>query len=118
MLGSLRDFLGRVPPLVKVGACCGIAAGGSIGLMVSPFVGIVFGLSLGASAGILAGIVMDAEDKRSSLRTKKLDDVIGVTRGSLGAPSIPPPLARSIRERELKAWVSEWMTPPAPQVRG
>ncbi len=124
--GSVRDVFARVPPLVKVGACSGILAGASIGMMVSPMIGFVFGVSLGASAGILAGIVMDSEDKRRSLRTRKLDDIIGVTSGSLGRPSRPPPLpwerqrereTQRARARELDSWVTEWMTPPAPHVR-
>jgi hypothetical protein len=124
--GSVRDLFARVPPLVTVGACCGVVAGASIGMMAGPMIGIVFGVSLGASAGILAGIVMDNEDKRSSLRTRKLDDIIGITGGSLGRPSRPPPLpwerereheVQHARERELNSWLSEWMTPPAPQVR-
>jgi hypothetical protein len=116
----IRDAIGRIPPLVKVGTCCGVLAGTAIGLMVSPMVGAVFGLSFGASAGMLAGLVMDADDKRATARTKKLDDIIGVTRGSLGTPSVMPPAPpadEAERRRELDAWVREWMTPPAPQVR-
>jgi len=106
----------KTPPLVKAGALCGLVAGLSIGIMVSATVGIVFGLSLGATVGIVAGIVMDRDEKRMSLRTKQLDDIIGVTSGSLGAPpSVPPPPDTS-REDELKSWVTEWLTPPPPQV--
>lgn len=118
---SVRDLLSDLPPLVSVGAFFGVLAGTSIGFMVSPQVGLIFGFSLGASAGILAGIVMDSEDRRSARRTKELDDIIGVTRGSLGRPSRPPPLPHerareAARVRELSSWVDEWMTPPAPQV--
>jgi hypothetical protein len=121
---KVRASYRRVPVLVKAGAGCGVLAGLPIGMMVSAPVGIVFGLSLGASVGIMAGIVMDRDEKRSSHRTKQLDDIIGVTSGSLGAPppSVhPPPMDEEedgrLSEVELKAWVTEWMTPPPPHVR-
>jgi hypothetical protein len=130
MFQQVRASYRRVPVLVKAGAVCGLLAGLPIGMMVSAPVGIVFGLSLGASVGIMAGIVMDRDEKRSSHRTKQLDDIIGVTSGSLGAPpSIPPPaplpddedetecVDGRMSEVELKAWVTEWMTPPPPHVR-
>jgi hypothetical protein len=100
--------------LVKAGVICGIAVGLTLGMMVSTPAGIVFCVSLGATIGIVAGVVMDREEKRSNLRTKQLDDIIGVTRGSLGAPPSAPPHFE--KEEELKSWVSEWLTPPAPHV--
>jgi hypothetical protein len=119
--GLLRAAL-EAPSLVKVGAGSGLCAGLTLGFMVSAPVGIVLGLSLGATVGIVAGIVMDRDDKRSNHRTRQLDDIIGVTSGSLGAPpSIHPPppgddedAPLSLAERE--AWVTEWMTPPPPHV--
>lgn len=122
----VRSFV-QAPPLVKVGGACGVLAGLSIGLMVSAPAGIVFGLSIGASIGIVAGIVMDRDAQRESYRHRQLDEIIGVTSGSLGAPpSIPPPPnAREHDEDEhgpksseadLRSWVTEWMTPPPPHV--
>ena len=31
--GSVREFFARVPPLVKVGACCGVVAGAKVSLI-------------------------------------------------------------------------------------
>jgi hypothetical protein len=107
----------RAPMLVKAGAVSGLLAGLSVGLMVSAPAGIMVGISLGASIGIVAGVVMDREEKRSNERTRHLDDIIGVTSGSLGAPPsvLPPPLDEDReREQELRSWVTEWMTPPPP----
>jgi hypothetical protein len=84
--------------------------------MVSAPVGLILGLSLGATVGIVCGVVMDRDEQRTSRRTRELDDIIGVTSGSLGAPpSVPPPEYDHVeRERELASWVTEWMTPPPP----
>jgi hypothetical protein len=82
----------RMPLLVKAGAGCGLFAGVVAGAMNGP-PGIVLGLGLGMVVGVIAGIVMDRDDKRRSVRTRELDDIIGTTSGSLGVPrgSIPPP---------------------------
>jgi hypothetical protein len=117
---TLRSVVGlvkRVPPLVRVGTACGVLAGLAIGMVVSAPVGILLGVSLGASVGIVAGIVMDLDEKRSSHRTRQLDEIIGVTSGSLGAPPSVPPPSDEDHERELRAWVTEWLTPPVPPVR-
>lgn len=124
---TLRAAL-DAPSLVKVGAGSGLLAGLTLGFMVSAPVGIVLGLSLGATVGIVAGIVMDRDDQRSGQRNRQLDDIIGVTSGSLGAPpSIhppapdddePPPMSAEEKEAELRSWVTEWMTPATPAVSG
>lgn len=120
-MNQALQTLKRTPILVKAGAGCGAVAGVSIGLVVSTPFGIVAGLSLGAIIGTIAGTVMDHDDQRSSQRTRQLDDIIGVTEGSLGttAPIEEDPLiaeeGRS-SEVELRAWVTEWMTPPTPRV--
>lgn len=114
---SIVSLVKRVPPLVRVGAACGALAGLSVGMMVGAPVGILLGLSWGAGIGVVAGIVMDRDDKRSSYRTRQLDDIIGVTSGSLGAPPSVPPRTEEDDERDLRAWVTEWLTPPAPPVR-
>ncbi|HEY8074289.1 MAG TPA: hypothetical protein VIF62_09270 [Labilithrix sp.] len=85
------------------------------GLMIGPpSVGLVFGVVIGLTVGIVSGKVMDREEKLQSERTKHLDDIIGVTSGSLGTPSgsIPPP-----PPDELAAWAAEWLTPPPPAAR-
>lgn len=108
------------PLLVKAGAGCGIAGGLAIGAMVSaPVVGLGFGVVFGAIAGIAAGVVMDRDDRRGAARMRHLDEVIGVTSGSLGAPpsaAIDAGWDAEDREAELRSWVTEWMTPPPPRV--
>ena len=106
------------PLLVKAGGCCGIVAGLTLGFMLSAPAGLVLGLAFGGAIGVVAGIVMDRDERRTSHRTRELDDIIGITSGSLGADtrsSIPPP-PDADREQELRSWVTEWMTPPPPHV--
>jgi hypothetical protein len=130
-IASVRETFGlmaRAPSLVKAGAFCGAFAGLSVGAMVSATAGLLLGAALGATVGVIAGVVMDREERRSSHRTKQLDDIIGVTSGSLGAPSsargessVREEMSSEELEREreqaLKTWMTEWLTPPAPGVR-
>ena len=105
----------RAPLLVKAGAGCGLLAGVATGLMIGPpSVGLTCGVLLGVAVGLVSGIVMERDDKRRIERTKHLDDVIGITSGSMGTPrgSIPPP-----PPDELAAWAAEWLTPPPPATR-
>lgn len=104
----------RAPVLVKACAVAGLFAGLSLGVMVSAPVGLVVGISLGVAIGIAAGVVMDREEKRRQHRVQQLDelrpevleDIAGLT-----------PYAPSVEERpDAKAWLTEWMTPPPPQV--
>lgn len=109
----------QAPLFVK--ACCGsgVLAGLAVGLVVSTPAGVILGIVFGTAVGVVAGIVMDREDRRGAQRTRELDDIIGVTSGSLGAPpSIPPPPNQDEehRQAELRSWVTEWMTPPPPHV--
>jgi hypothetical protein len=123
---TVKKVLLRVrhaPALVKAGAGCGVVAGLALGLIVSAPVGIVLGLTLGALAGIAAGTVMDREDQRTSLRSRELDAIIGVTTGNLGSPPSVPPCAEDADDEggvhkadELASWLAEWMTPPPPAV--
>jgi hypothetical protein len=112
----------RLPLLVKAGIGVGMFAGACVGTMVSPpEIGVFMGIILGAIAGAAAGTAMQHDDELGSKRGRQLDDIIGVTRGSLGAPpgSIPPGDLRRDPESglELQSWASEWLTPPPPNVR-
>ena len=64
---------------------------------------------------------MQRDDERGSRRGKELDDIIGVTGGSLGTPpgTIPPGDLRRFEEDgiEHSSWIAEWLTPPPPAVR-
>ncbi len=68
-------------------AIAGEVLGAVIGASAGP-PGVVAGMVIGAAAGALAGKVLDQEAERAHQRDEALDDEIGVTRGSLGAP--PP----------------------------
>ena len=102
------------------GGACGLAGGLAMGAMTSHAIGVVLCSMFGAAVGAVAGVVMQREDSRAGARTRQLDEIIGVTRGSLGAPagSIPPGDLGADRERsdELQHWVREWLTPPPPAV--
>jgi uncharacterized membrane protein len=63
----------------------GAAAGAAIGAIAGP-AGVVAGGAIGTAVGALAGITMEREEVRRDGHDRDLDDAIGVTRGSLGAP--------------------------------
>jgi hypothetical protein len=112
----------RKTPLVTAGIVCGVLGGFALGAMITPIgVGITLGVLLGALAGAAGGIAMQREDARTGKRTRQLDDIIGITKGSLGVPrgSIPPGDLRRAPEEalELQSWAREWLTPPPPKVR-
>jgi hypothetical protein len=114
-LRGILDRARRAPRLVQAGALGGVATGTVAGIILSSAGGMVFAVLLGGVVGALAGGVMDGDAKRERHRTRELDDIIGVTGGSLGAPpSLPSP--GSERDEELASWLTEWMTPPAPRV--
>ena len=94
----------------------GIVGGLAMGAMTSHVLGIAICAMFGAAAGFVCGHVMDREEKRASERTRELDDIIGITNGSMGAPpgSIPPPPPDD--SSELEIWAREWLTPPPPAV--
>ncbi len=107
--------------LVFAGAACGLVGGMAMGAMTSHAIGVVLCMIFGAAVGAAAGIVMHREDERAGTHTRHLDDVIGVTKGSLGTPtgSIPPGDLRRDPESalELQSWAREWLTPPPPATR-
>jgi hypothetical protein len=70
----------------------GAVAGATVGSIAGP-PGAVLGAVLGAAAGALAGAAVVRDDHRKEEEDKRLDEEIGVTSGSLGAPNLkhPPP---------------------------
>jgi hypothetical protein len=112
----------RAPLLLRAGILCGLVTGLAVGAMGSPLAaGLLGGAFVGGLIGTIAGFAMHLTDQRRVHRTKQLDDIIGVTSGSLGtAPgSIPPgDLERDPEDvLELESWKSEWLTPPPPAFR-
>ena len=105
--------------LIKAGAFVGLLSGIALGAMVSPGAGIAAGAICGSAIGFCAGLIMDREDRRTTARTRELDEIIGTTSGSLGRSSLIPPLPSEevLREAAQRRWVTEWLTPPAPAVR-
>jgi hypothetical protein len=94
-----------------------LLGGAALGAVVGP-VGVALGLVLGLGFGMLAGKGMVKDDRARAERTRELDDIIGITRGSLGADASslvpPPPEGPADGER----WLAEWLTPPPPTVTG
>ncbi len=114
-MGSIIGKALNASLFVKACAASGLLAGFSVGVIVSSAAGVVLATAFGTLVGTVAGVVMDREAERAAQRNRELDDIIGVTSGSLGAPpSIPPPPPHE--DPELRSWVTEWMTPPPPQV--
>lgn len=110
----------NVPLLLEAGVVVGALTGLCVGAMVSPLsVGMLTGLGLGVVVGAAAGIAMHRDDQRGARRGRQLDDIIGVTQGSLGAPpgSIPPGDLSGDASDDVAAWASEWLTPPPPDAR-
>ena len=105
---------------VMSGIVCGLVAGLATGSMISPpAIGMTVGFVIGAAVGAVCGIVIEREEAARVLRTKQLDEIIGIHGESMGAPpgSIPSrDLRRSPDESQaLAAWRDEWLTPPPPQ---
>lgn len=63
----------------------GAVAGAATGALAGP-AGAVAGGAIGTIVGAIAGSVMEREEARSDAHDHELDDVIGVTRGTLGTP--------------------------------
>ncbi len=115
----------RVPPLpVTAAASCGIVGGIALGAVVGP-VGVALGMWLGVSVGAIAGKVITSEDAKSSARTRELDDIIGITHGTLGAGG--DALSKMVTDdgddfdnfaaspySDRETWAAEWLTPPPP----
>jgi len=85
---SYDDFLRRDARLGNVerafgetlfGALVGAVTGAIAGLP-----GVAVGAVIGGLVGLLAAVVAAREDIRASIRERRLDAEIGVTRGSLG----------------------------------
>lgn len=94
----------------------GLVGGVAMGAMTSHAIGMVLCGMFGGALGLICGHVMDREESRARARTRELDDIIGITNGSMGAPpgSIPPPAPDD--SAELEIWAREWLTPPPPAV--
>ena len=92
-----------------------------MGAMTSHLIGVVLCMMFGGAAGAVAGLVMHREGMRARTRTDQLDEIIGITKGSMGTPSgsIPPGDLRRDPEHalQLRDWAREWLTPPPPAAR-
>src|SRR5688572_28286448 len=78
----------RVPPLpVTAAAAAGVIGGVALGAIVGP-VGIALGIWLGVGVGIAAGKAITRDDAKQSARTRELDEIIGITRGTMGKGDI------------------------------
>jgi nucleotide-binding universal stress UspA family protein len=70
---------------VGAAAMSGAVAGVATGALAGP-AGAIAGGAIGTVIGAIAGAVMKREDARADAHDHELDDVIGVTRGTLGTP--------------------------------
>ena len=114
--------MGKLPVLVKAGWLIGTMSGMAVGTMTTPpLAGMIAGALIGGICGFVAGLAMDRQETRDVRRGKELDDIIGVTQGSIGTPpgSIPPGDLRRDPENglELEGWANQWLTPPPPATR-
>lgn len=114
--------MGKLPVLVKAGWLIGTMSGMAVGTMTTPpLAGALAGGFIGGICGFIAGLAMDRQETRDVRRGRELDDIIGVTHGSIGTPpgSIPPGDLRRDPEDglELEGWASQWLTPPPPAAR-
>jgi hypothetical protein len=121
-MGTLRRLVAAfraVPLLLRAGMFCGLGAGLAVGAMITPLaIGLLGGALFGMFAGAVAGTVMDRDDRRGVHRTKQLDAIIGITKGSMGAPKGAIPSGDLRRDPgdalELQSWAREWLTPAPP----
>jgi phage tail tape-measure protein len=70
----------------------GAVAGAAVGAAAGP-PGIAAGAAIGAVAGAIAGRALGEDAERRSEHDRKLDEEIGVTDGTLGAPNLQHPPA-------------------------
>jgi hypothetical protein len=63
------------------------------------------------------------EQEARTVRHRELDEIIGITRGSMGAGPIV--IRQKDEDDEVtpvystkEAWLAEWLTPPPPKVLG
>ena len=116
---ALQENVAQHLPSSSFAVGLGSAVLGSVavGAIVGP-VGVGIGIALGVAAGFATGRVLDKEERKRIHRTRELDDIIGVTSGSLGAASSPALEQESSDEEALpsgREWIAEWLTPPPPQ---
>ncbi len=124
-----HEWRAHIPPLpVTTAAACGVVGGVALGAVVGP-VGVALGIWLGLSVGAIAGKVIIVEDEKTNARTRELDDIIGITRGTLGAgagATTKPARANDDGDdfdnfaaspySDRETWAAEWLTPPPPAV--
>ncbi len=72
-------------PFAGAAFVSGVVAGAATGVVVGP-IGAAVGSAIGGVVGALAGTVVEREQARAEAHDHDLDEVIGVTRGSLGTP--------------------------------
>ena len=87
------------------GVASGAVAGALLGAVAGP-PGVVAGAVIGAAAGAVAAFALDNEAERQAARTRELDDEIGVTGGTLGAPNLEHPPATTGAYSAASAGVS------------
>ncbi len=78
---------------VGAGTVSGAIAGAAAGILAGP-VGVIAGAAIGGAAGAAAGVALSNESEHEVAEVEKLDREIGVTGGSLGAPSLEHPPAK------------------------
>jgi universal stress protein A len=79
-MASVRDGA-----FARAAAASGAVAGSATGALAGPL-GAVAGGAIGTVVGAIAGAVMEAQQARATEHERELDNAIGVTKGSLGAP--------------------------------
>ena len=114
--------MGKLPVLVKAGWLIGTMSGMAVGTMCTPpMAGVIAGALIGGICGFVSGLAMHRQETRDVRRGKELDEIIGITHGSMGTPpgSIPPGDLRRDPEDglELEGWANQWLTPPPPATR-
>jgi hypothetical protein len=82
----------RLPLHEAGGAAGGAIAGAAVGSIAGP-VGAAAGAVIGGVVGAVVAKVSDEEADRVSFHDNELDEAIGVTSGSLGAPNLKHPPA-------------------------
>ena len=114
----------RLPrrPMIA-GALSGVVSGVALGAFTGP-IGVVIGMWMGIGVGFVAGYVLAGDDEKRSVRTQELDEIIGITKGSMGAGPISscPRTADAMDDdgenpepySSKEAWLREWLTPPPP----
>ncbi len=114
---SLFRAILSAPMIVKACSGGGVLAGAAIGMALSAPSGLVASVLVGAGVGAIAGVVIDREEQRASVRTRELDAILSMGGGGIVAsPMMPKEMSAAEREQELRAWVTEWMTPQPPHV--